>query len=40
MEQIYDMIIIGGGARFMFSWDADPARVEALAADMEAVFAD
>ena len=29
---------IGGGARFMFSWDADPARVEALAADMEAVF--
>ncbi len=29
---------IGGGARFMFSWDADPARLDALAADMETVF--
>ena len=29
---------IGGGARFMFSWDADPARLDALAADMAAVF--
>ena len=29
---------IGGGARFMFSWDADPARVEALAVDLEEVF--
>lgn len=26
---------IGGGARFMFAWDADPARVDALAADVE-----
>jgi threonine aldolase len=25
---------IGGGARFMFAWDADPARVEALADDI------
>jgi threonine aldolase len=25
---------IGGGARFMFAWDADPARLEALAADI------
>ena len=25
---------IGGGARFMFAWDADPARVDALAADI------
>jgi threonine aldolase len=22
---------IGGGARFMFGWDSDPARVDALA---------
>lgn len=29
---------IGGGARFMFSWDADMDRVDALAADMAAVF--
>jgi threonine aldolase len=27
---------IGGGARFMFAWDADPARVDALAADIAA----
>lgn len=27
---------IGGGARFMFAWDADPARVDALAADIVA----
>jgi threonine aldolase len=27
---------IGGGARFMFAWDADPARVDALAADIRA----
>jgi threonine aldolase len=25
---------IGGGARFMFAWDADPARVDALADDL------
>ncbi|MFT0858887.1 threonine aldolase family protein [Ancylobacter sp. G4_0304] len=25
---------IGGGARFMFAWDADPQRVEQLAADI------
>ncbi len=25
---------IGGGARFMFSWDADPARIDALVADL------
>ncbi|WP_420145112.1 threonine aldolase family protein [Sphingobium sp.] len=25
---------IGGGARFMFAWDADPHRVDALAADI------
>jgi threonine aldolase len=25
---------IGGGARFMFAWDADPARVDQLAADI------
>jgi len=25
---------IGGGARFMFAWDADPERVEELAADI------
>ncbi len=25
---------IGGGARFMFAWDADPARIDALAADL------
>ena len=30
---------IGGGARFMFSWDADLGRVDALAADMRAAFA-
>ena len=27
---------IGGGARFMFAWDADPARVDQLAADIRA----
>ncbi|GEP02373.1 threonine aldolase family protein [Methylobacterium oxalidis] len=31
---------IGGGARFMFAWDADPARVDALARDLEAVALD
>ena len=30
---------IGGGARFMFAWDADPARVDALIADLRAVVA-
>lgn len=25
---------IGGGARFMFSWDADPDRIDALVADL------
>ena len=25
---------IGGGARFMFAWDADDARVAELAADI------
>ena len=28
---------IGGGARFMFSWDADMQRVEQLAADIKAI---
>lgn len=28
---------IGGAARFMFGWDADPARVDALAADLRDV---
>jgi threonine aldolase len=28
---------IGGGGRFMFAWDADPARVDALAADIVAL---
>ena len=27
---------IGGAARFMCGWDADPARVDALAADLRA----
>jgi len=27
---------IGGGARFMFAWNADPARVDQLAADIRA----
>ncbi|MBO9624193.1 MAG: low specificity L-threonine aldolase [Sphingomonas sp.] len=31
---------IGGGARFMFAWDADPARVDALAADIVACAED
>jgi threonine aldolase len=30
---------IGGGARFMFAWDADPARVDALARDIREVSA-
>ncbi|WP_222546440.1 low specificity L-threonine aldolase [Asaia lannensis] len=30
---------IGGGARFMFAWDADPARVTQLADDIEALAA-
>ena len=30
---------IGGGARFMFAWDADPRRVEQLAADIAQVAA-
>ena len=30
---------IGGGARFMFSWDADLGRVEQLARDLRDVFA-
>ena len=29
---------IGGGARFMFSWDADLGRMEQLAADLREVF--
>jgi threonine aldolase len=28
---------IGGGARFMFAWDADLARVDALAADLAGI---
>jgi threonine aldolase len=28
---------IGGGARFMFAWDSQPARVEELAADLRAL---
>ena len=31
---------IGGGARFMFAWDAVPARVDALIADLRAVAGD
>jgi threonine aldolase len=30
---------IGGGARFMFAWDADPRRVDELAADIAQVAA-
>jgi threonine aldolase len=30
---------IGGGARFMFAWDADPARVKALVDDIRAIAA-
>jgi len=30
---------IGGAARFMFAWDSDPHRAEALAADLEACAA-
>jgi threonine aldolase len=26
---------IGGAARFMFSWDTDPARVDALCRDLK-----
>ncbi len=29
---------IGGGARFMFAWDTDPARVDQLAADIRDVM--
>jgi threonine aldolase len=28
---------IGGSGRFMFAWDADPARVDGLAADIREV---
>jgi threonine aldolase len=28
---------IGGGARFMFAWDAQPQRVDELAADITRV---
>ena len=28
---------IGGGARFMFAWDADPARIDELAGDIRAL---
>ena len=31
---------IGGGARFMFAWDSDPARVDQLAADIRDVLQD
>ena len=31
---------IGGGARFMFAWDAEPARIDALIADLRAVAAE
>jgi threonine aldolase len=30
---------IGGGARFMFAWDADPARVDALVRDIRSISA-
>lgn len=30
---------IGGGARFMFAWDADPARVDELATDIRSAAA-
>ena len=30
---------IGGGARFVFAWDADIAGVDALAADIKASVA-
>jgi threonine aldolase len=29
---------IGGGARFMFAWDTDPARVDQLAADIRSIM--
>ncbi|PTQ11801.1 threonine aldolase [Sphingomonas oleivorans] len=29
---------IGGGARFMFAWDSDPVRVDALASDLRAIL--
>jgi threonine aldolase len=32
-------IFIGGGVRFMFAWDADPARVDALARDIRPISA-
>jgi len=28
---------IGGGARFMFAWDAQPQRVDELAADISRI---
>ena len=31
---------IGGGARFMFAWDAETARVDALVADLRALAAE
>ena len=31
---------IGGGARFMFAWDADPLCVDKLAEDIAACAAD
>ncbi len=31
---------IGGGARFMFAWDADPVRVDQLAADIRSASAE
>jgi threonine aldolase len=31
---------IGGGARFMFAWDAQPERVDELAADIRQIAAD
>jgi threonine aldolase len=31
---------IGGAARFMFAWDAEPARVDELAADLERVLSE
>jgi threonine aldolase len=31
---------IGGGARFMFAWDAATARVDALIADLRALAAE
>ena len=32
-------LLIGGGARFMFAWDTDLARVDQLAKDIREILA-